>query len=322
MSRRKAPAGSYAVDIEPLSDNDEGIMPTPDSGTENKDPTGKKKPGGSKAAAPTANTSKSKPSKPRRRRASGVNVLGPKRAAASKKTKATSKRPALKEKEIPNTQPETGNDTEDVDDFDDLAIAQDPGSGGHMPTPASVTRQSAKKPDLAQKPEDEKPKGRREKIRNSIEEIPETQQVVTASSNMSKAPSKRPRKPKPAKHETIPETQPEPMDVDPSQVEDDLQQNDMRPPSKDKSRPRTRAPSAQRRRAGSISDTERVGKDTALKRKYNDMMRKFENLQAKYDTLRDVGIVEAQSNFQKLKKQTDESTQGKRSWPLTIDVNA
>lgn len=312
MSRRKGPAISFPVDIESLPDNEQGVMPTPDSGRENQDPSGKKKSGRLKRATATRTKSKTSPQKSRGRCASGEMVLRPKRAAAGKKTKAASRRPALKE--IPNTQPKEGNETEDVDDFDDLADVQNAGSSGHIPTPTTASKQSPRKVDSAQKTSNEKPERGRNKIRKSIEEIPETQPVEIASSNMSKAPTKRPRKPKPAKREAIPETQPKPMDVDPLQAEDDIEPSTMKPSPKAKysEAPETkiRAPLALREKTGNASDSERAGRDPLLRKKFNDLKRKFDNLQAQYDTLRGVGIVEAQSNFKKLKKQTDESTQG------------
>jgi hypothetical protein len=66
-------------------------------------------------------------------------------------------------------------------------------------------------------------------------------------------------------------------------------------------------PQVMRRRAGSASDSER---DTAIRRKLGDMTNKFNNLDLKYRNLREVGVKEAETNFDKLKKQSEERTKG------------
>ncbi len=63
-----------------------------------------------------------------------------------------------------------------------------------------------------------------------------------------------------------------------------------------------------RRRAGSASDTERGGGDPNLRRKLGDITRKFENIDLKYRNLKDVGILEANSNMEKLRKQCEVTT--------------
>ncbi|KAF4632489.1 hypothetical protein G7Y89_g5640 [Cudoniella acicularis] len=55
-------------------------------------------------------------------------------------------------------------------------------------------------------------------------------------------------------------------------------------------------PSLKRRRAGSASDTERS--DPALRRKLGEMSKKYENLHIKYQDLREIGIKEAERNFE------------------------
>jgi hypothetical protein len=74
---------------------------------------------------------------------------------------------------------------------------------------------------------------------------------------------------------------------------------------------RTRNHSVQRRRAGSASDTERS--DPALRRKLGDMTKKFENLNVKYQDLREIGLKEGERNFERLRKQTEESKAGKHT---------
>ena len=74
------------------------------------------------------------------------------------------------------------------------------------------------------------------------------------------------------------------------------------------SRPREpfhpRQPSLQRRRAGSTSDTERS--DPALRRKLGDMTKKHDSLSVKYQDLREIGLKEAERNFERYRKQTEQ----------------
>ena len=295
-------------------------MTTPDAPQENNAPAARKKGGRPKSATPNSNAADQLPKRTRAGRASGGNPLGPKRAGAGKKTKGAAKRPALKE--IPNLQSgaEAGDEREDVDDFDDLDDG--PGeSSVHMSTPMTATKQPSKKTgSVEQVAEREKPKRGKAKIRRSIEEIPETQQPAAATSNMSKAQSRGLRKPKPAKQDTvIPETQPEPMDVDQAPAEQEVRRPGKKPPPRAKpqvaSAPKRGAPSASRRRAGSTSDGEGGGNDSVSQRKCSDMQSKLESLQVKYDSLRDIAVTEAQSNFEKLRLKSEEGTTGTSSSP-------
>jgi len=71
--------------------------------------------------------------------------------------------------------------------------------------------------------------------------------------------------------------------------------------------PRSRPEASYRRRAGSASDTERG--DPNLRRKLGDMSRKYENIDAKYRSLKEVGLKEANANMERLRKQCDAITQ-------------
>jgi hypothetical protein len=79
------------------------------------------------------------------------------------------------------------------------------------------------------------------------------------------------------------------------------------------SRPRDRShprqPSLQRRRAGSASDTERS--DPVLRRKLGEMTKKYDSLSVKYQDLREIGLKEAERNFERLKKQSEQDKAGK-----------
>lgn len=71
---------------------------------------------------------------------------------------------------------------------------------------------------------------------------------------------------------------------------------------------RTRYNSVSRKRAGSASDTERS--EPMVRRKLGEVTRKFENLDVKHNALRQVGIKEAEQNFDALRSQSDERTKG------------
>jgi hypothetical protein len=68
---------------------------------------------------------------------------------------------------------------------------------------------------------------------------------------------------------------------------------------------------AGRYRAGSASDTERTS-DPMLRRKVGDLTKKLESLDLKYRTLREVGIVEAEANFDKYRKQTEKTQEASK----------
>jgi Chromosome segregation protein Csm1/Pcs1 len=112
---------------------------------------------------------------------------------------------------------------------------------------------------------------------------------------------------KAATRPVIPESQPEPMDTE-AEGQEHSEIAALPPP---KSRARagssTRQESTFRRRAGSASDTERGG-DPNLRRKLGDVTRKFENVNLKYQNLKEVGISEANANMEKLRKQCEATT--------------
>jgi len=64
---------------------------------------------------------------------------------------------------------------------------------------------------------------------------------------------------------------------------------------------------AYRRRAGSVSDTERG--DPMLRRKLGDITRKYENVDLKYRNLKDVAVSEASANVEKLRRQCEAITE-------------
>ncbi|QKX54853.1 uncharacterized protein TRUGW13939_01942 [Talaromyces rugulosus] len=57
-----------------------------------------------------------------------------------------------------------------------------------------------------------------------------------------------------------------------------------------------------------FADAEKTPSDPDLRRKLGDMTKKYETLESKHRTLREIGIVEANANFEKIKKQCDTVT--------------
>ena len=304
-------SGMIDSDMDELSDVE--MMPTPDSNQENTEPKNKVS-GRPKAAAP-----KVRKTKAASRRLSG----GPKPKPAAKK-KESIKRSALKEQ----TNEEQVSDIEEVDDFvDDI---QGPVHQQEVEPPqesSDVQVETKKKPGR-------KPKAATKRKQTAGKDVPDSVKVVekdgefeytpTATrqnklaSKASAATKNISAKSKPEDlmdedEKTIPETQPAPLDTD----EFDLPQEDEEEPIPQsvyrqvrnaRSSSKQPQPTSVRRRAGSASDMERGGNDPATRRKLGEMTKKFENLDMKYRNLREVGVKEAEANFEKLKKQSEERT--------------
>lgn len=107
------------------------------------------------------------------------------------------------------------------------------------------------------------------------------------------------------------------MDVDASRcVEEDDADEEALPQSVFRRTNNARATSYQpqnavtRRRAGSASDTERTAGDPVTRRKLGEMTRRFDNLEMKYKLLRETGGKEAETNFEKLKMQSEAKAKG------------
>jgi hypothetical protein len=78
----------------------------------------------------------------------------------------------------------------------------------------------------------------------------------------------------------------------------------------------------QRRQGKSTSDSEKSGGDATLRRKLGDMTKKYENMEMRYRNLREVGIVEANANVEKLRKQCEATTAGMFSYNSVIELRA
>lgn len=319
MPRPKV-AALLAADFHSDMDEDTTLpdaLPTPESNQENAKPAGKGR-GRGKAASGVATKAKQ------------VQKQASARTAAAKKkgvvTKPKPKRGPLKEQSnIRNPE-----DTEEVDDFDEEA--RDDGRSGVSADELVAVKQPAKKV-----PAGAKRKTQTKKKQTDIETLQhikgtandgefEYTPVTARQTKPSRRAPGRPPKNQRALAEAsmaegvIPDTQEVVMQVEsqelPMQSGDDeeVPQSVFRRTNNAQSR--QRPPSLVRKRAGSASDTERAAGDSATRRKLEEMSKKFENLNMKYKALRDVGIKEAEANFEKLKMSSEAKSKGTILFPI------
>jgi hypothetical protein len=289
------------------SDSDEGPVVsrhgilTPESGAENKT-IGKKGRGRPKVAMPTKVTKAKAPA----RRTSGRLAKIPEKApviGAVKRAAATKgKRKVLADK----TNQQYASDTEEVEEFEQN---QDSIMGDELYTEVVTVKESKPKhAKNAATTRNSKASKKRavEEVENPAPEVP----ALESRTAKYKGSTKRQVALEPSSEKVILESQvPEVMDLDDSNevVEEVVSKaaHNVRRPRSDS---RARNQSAQRRRAGSASDTERS--DPALRRKLGDLTKKYENLNVKYQDLREIGLKEGERNFERLRKQNEESRIG------------
>lgn len=132
-----------------------------------------------------------------------------------------------------------------------------------------------------------------------------------------------------AAQSVVPETQPEPelMDVEQSIEVDEFAeaQSELEPapepveptrraarqPARQTSnQPASRRGQVNGKRAGSASDTERGGSGAEMRRRLGEMTKELDKLRLRYDDLRAVGVQDRESNFDRLKKSTDQREKG------------
>ena len=275
MSRRAAAAPvQYATDQAASSDSEL-------EGTGASRPTKSKQP--AKRAAKSKNTSTEQ--------AKEAKVVKPK---ATRTRKDNGKATTAKTK--PSSQP---NEEESADEFD---LEQSDERAMTTPVGASKTHADVSKPAKAASESGARvPAKRGRKAKEIKTEIPDTQLEesegdVHATSNFGRT-AKVTKQPRPAKRDVIPATQvEESMDVD-QKVEEEPKQ---------KQKPRKASPKPlSRKRAGSTSDRE-DGSDGSTKRHLSSMTKRFEALETRYERLQEVGIKEAEANYDELKKRGEE----------------
>ncbi|KAL9584683.1 MAG: hypothetical protein Q9212_001966 [Teloschistes hypoglaucus] len=295
-------------------------LPTPESNQENARPAAKGR--GRGKAATTATT---RPKSKTRRTSAG---------SSTEKKKVAPKKPGPKRgplKEQSNNQ--NPEDTEEVDDFDRADEAEGKGHQSAVSADELVAiKQPVKKPRAG-------PKGRKAAEKKPTDK--EKLQLAKATANdgefeytpvaarQTKPPKKAPGRPpanesksipeppafqKIMSEKVIPDTQDIPMEIEPSQIslqseeEEEVPQSVFRRINNTQTTARARHPLQSRKQPGAGSDTEQGGGDSALRQKLGDMTKKLESLNLKYKKLADVGIKEAEANFEKLKQSSEAKT--------------
>ena len=330
MSKAKAvtPAtGPVGSDMEDELDSPEtNAQPSPDSNQENNAAPGKRGRPGRKAAS--ARFSKAKA--PAKRTTSGT-VAGKKKTApkAAPKKRTVGKRVPLKEQA--NVQDASGTEAsavnapaaEEADPIEDVSMDEQP--------PVEEPPKSKKPVGRGRKPapKESKPQAKATEKDGEFEYTP----IRNVDNNMfsrvqanANAPVGRgeegSQKAKNGKPTEIAETQAEPMDVDPPSFpednEDALPQSVYRQTNNLRATSKTRQPPLNRRRAESASDIERNGTDPALRRKLGEMTKLVDSLESRYHKLREVGVNEAEANFEKLRAQSEAKTKGKQLGTFSV----
>ena len=295
--------------------SDVDMMLTPESNQENAEPEKKSK------GRPKATGTKIRKTKPASRRLSG----GSKPKGGAKK-KAPTKRAPLKEQaneerlseieEVEAFPGEIQQPTEQVEVATEIEKASEP-TGKAPPKkgkPSTKSKQPTKHEAVQQVQATEKENdGEFEYTPTAARQV---QPAIKQADNAKKVLASR-RQQSVDQSRVIPETQPAPMDTEATalsieydEADDLVPQSVYRQVNHGRANSKQRQPSVTHRRAGSVSDTERGNNDPAIRRKLGEMTKKFENLDLKYRNLRDVGIKEAEANFEKLKKQSEERTKG------------
>lgn len=299
MPRTKTTRSTLSSLVESDSDDiqlDESIgMPTPDSGAENK-VASKSRVGKGRSGASKVTKTRAAP-----RRANGrstvkskdTGLTGTKRSKQSHLTDETDERTSSDATEI-----EQLNETERTED----SMVLDTTSGDELDRSRAAINESvstteeeaAHKEDDMDLDEAQNATGARETGRT----FPET---VKKTSGGKRGAVKRSR------NDTVPETQTLEMEVE--YLEDERVGKKIAPQSRfvNRTRPDYQS-SLPRGRAGSASEAERS--DPALRRKLGEITKKYENLDVKYRDLRELGVKEAERNFERLKKQGEERTKG------------
>ena len=313
--RSKVANISFTVDSaseDEMTVDELNALPTPESNSEIKAPARKTRGTAAQTKKAVLATKATAKGRPATRRVSGSSVVVMKKTAAGVKKAPPKGRKALIERTEKNR-----SDTEEVEEFDEeeavVAVVK----------PAKRGR-PAKKAQAEEEPVDEAApakRGRRAAAKEPVEKKEAKAKTKTA------AKSKRDPELEPEPEQmTIPETQPEPdadpMDISESIEVDEIPESMPPPPS---SRPlvrrtqaqpnsRARRASAGVRRTGSVSDSER---DPAMRRKVGDLTRKLDSMTSKYETLREAASSGKESNFDQLKKRTDQIARGKVSTEIS-----
>ena len=278
-------------------------MPTPDSAAENRATT--KKARGRPKTAPTKAT---------KTKASGRRTSGRLIAKAKAETPAPTKvkRKALTDK----TNHQHASDTEEVDEFEqeEDTTMRDGLDATIVAVEESKVKVKATKKQAAT--------GRSKLVKKTLADTNSVASdvVPNARATKKKGPAKKAAPAEKSPEKVILESQAPEMEVDDIRGDEEVEpvvSKPVRNTARPRDRSRLRQPSVQRHRAGSASDTERS--DPALRRKLGEVTKKYENLNVKYQDLREIGLKEAERNFERYRKQSEEKTTGK-SFYFTLKI--
>jgi hypothetical protein len=267
---------------------DESIMPTSDSAAENLAPP-KTSRAGKKASVSRVSKAKAAPTRKGRR------------PALTDKTNAQSNGSDTEEVEEFEQEDATMNTIISVDELDASIVSVRPQrSRAVQAKPMNKSTKAIK--DISSRTE--------YTIQDNTPEAPRLNSRAPAAKKAISLKRQASAEPQP-REKIIQETQVSAMDVDDygdEGIEEPTPKPVVRRTNLSSSTSQSRQPPVARRRAGSASDTER--NDPALRRKVGDLTQKLENLELKYRNLREIGIQEAEQNFERHKKQSDESLKG------------
>ena len=291
MSRSKYGQSSLAGLVDSDEDEEQFMsgMPTPESGVENMAPA--KKGRGIPKAAPAKIT---KIKAPARRTSGRLNA----KTKANAPVETKGKRKALADK----TNQQYASDTEEVEEFEQNDTSMDVDELENKAVTVKPTKPKTTKKTAAGRGKITKEVSH---TNYSIDEVTPDAPRLEARVAKKKASAKEmPEESSPEKvvHET------QAVDVGgygDEEVEETVPKRS-HSTARHRSVSRPRQPSVPRRRAGSASDTERS--DPALRRKLGEMTKKYDALNIKYQDLREIGLKEAERNFDRLKKQSEEKT--------------
>lgn len=297
-------------------DGEIDALPTPDSNQDISAPTGK---GRAPRGRPKATASKPAKVKAASRRLSGRLAVVKKEVPIKKKTAA--KRVVLKEqKNKQNRQPRA------VGIDEDQAQVESNGDGSTVSIDELVTKEQTPKRGrpvrkqlelaIVQEKNPVENDGEFEYTPTVVRQTKKPLQVKQAT-----AGKRNPSADALYSSKVIPETQAVPMDLDSSNFPDgNVDSREVVPesiPRKLSGRGanlRTRQPLLSQMRADSASDAEQAHDNSTTRKRLAEMTKKFENLDTRYKTLKEVGIKEAQINFERLKEQSEGKTKGKHGY--------
>ncbi|KAI1360167.1 hypothetical protein F5Y08DRAFT_317943 [Xylaria arbuscula] len=209
------------------------------------------------------------------------------------------------------------------------ALAEKAGNVQEEPVQSKGTKRSASDDapedyDMEDKPKSGRGRPKATKARRISDPDEEDELSVMQVESTPPQPVRRGRKPKMNVEAEIPETQPEAqpeveipetqqVDMVEMKAPEDLQSEDdqlhdlpsyHRQGISSVQRPRSRSFLSASRKPVSASDSE--SNDPALRRRIGELTRKHETLEAKYRDLREIGVQEAERNFDRLRKQGEE----------------